>query len=125
MSIQKKPPVPSLLVNTEPLIVVKNEPPEPENIKIGIDDILDSSNEEIPLDIKDVDIVEHILCEDSIKTETVDIQLIVKTENASFIKTENLIERENLNKTEDATESVSRGTGPGVEEIQGKVIVVR
>lgn len=114
---------PETQVKTEPLTVVKLEPPEP--------DILDSSNEEIIVDIKNIDTVSPIIHEDSIKSETVakniigsqrlefvGTQVFVKTEDEPFVKIENIIHSENLCKFEDT----SNENGQKVVDIHGKVL---
>lgn len=93
MSKQLQPPLESQVI-TEPLVEIKSEPPE--NF---VNNILESSDKEIIPDIKNVDIVSHILCEDLVKSETVPKDILeikylesVKTENAPFIKQEILNE---------------------------------
>lgn len=74
MSIQQPPMQPaSLVVKTEFPTVIKNEPPEPE---FGIDDIHNSPDADFIQDVKHVDIVDHILPEDSIKAESVSENLL-------------------------------------------------
>lgn len=63
MSIQQSPVLPVSLVKTEPPTVTKNEPPESEIMEIVMYEIFNTSN------IKDIDIVSHVLSEDSIKSE--------------------------------------------------------
>lgn len=101
-------------------------PPEPKVLEIGSDDIIpDSSGKETISDIKDVDIVSHLLCEGSIKSEigleskhseSVGTRVFVKAENSPFIKAENIPHNEYLIKTED--------TGQRVVKVQGKLIFV-
>lgn len=129
------------LEKTEPLTVMKSEPPEAEIVKIGIKDILDSSEskEKIILDVKDIiDIVYHPLCKDSIKSETIPENVLeskhlesvetifVKIENTPFVKIENVTESDILNKTVDIGDSnVNKSTDQGVVEVQGKINLIQ
>lgn len=110
-----------VLIKTEPLAIIKDEPAESEIVENSMDDIPYSPR--IIPDIKDLDSKSHTLCDDSIKSETVPEYVFetvfVKTEDALFVKEENITESKRLNKTEDT----SNGNGQEVVDIQGEVIV--
>lgn len=87
-----------------------------------------SFHEDIIPDIKDIDIGWHTLREGSMKSEpvpedmeSVETRVFVQTENTPFIEAEN-IKSENLDKTNGR--NAGRGTGRGMVEVRGKVIVV-
>lgn len=134
INLTQPPVLPASLIKTEALTAIKNEPPEPEIVEIGIDDILNSSDEEIIPDTRNnMDIVPHVLCEITPKNiletkhlESVERQVFVNTKNAPLVKTEiNITQSESLNKTVEISDrNVSRCAGQEVVEVQGKLILL-